>query len=105
MHFGAFEKRKLIGSISVDIYDRPKAWIFFFDVLKNYRNKGIGSQLLKKVEKELPKDYYKIYVDFEKKDKLAIKFYKKHGFKEAGKIKDWFGKGTQGIIYSKTINS
>lgn len=101
--FGAFNKGKLVGAIFVDINDRPKAWIFFFDVEESHRKRGIGSSLLKAVEKRLPKGYYKLYVDFEKKDKLAIKFYKEHGFSKAGKIKDWFGTGKDGLIYSKTI--
>jgi ribosomal protein S18 acetylase RimI-like enzyme len=104
LYYGAFENKKLIGAILVDTgIDKPKAWIFFFDVLKKYRNCGVGSKLLSKIEKSLPKDYYKLFVDFEKGDQLAIKFYKKHGFKKAGKIKDWFGLGTKGLIYSKTV--
>jgi ribosomal protein S18 acetylase RimI-like enzyme len=100
---GAFENNKLIGTIFVDLLDRPKAWIFFFIVDKTQRKKGIGSSLLKEAEKRLPKNLYEMYVDFEKTDKEAIRFYKKHGFKQAGKIKNWFGKGTYGLIYSKTV--
>jgi ribosomal protein S18 acetylase RimI-like enzyme len=104
LFYGAFDKNKLIGSIFVDDgIDRPKAWIFFFDVVKEYRKRGIGNKLLKAVEKKLPKNYNKLYVDFEKTDKLAVKFYKDHGFKKAGRIKDWFGKGTYGLIYVKEI--
>lgn len=104
LFYGAFDKDELIGAIFVDDgIDRPKAWIFFFAVKKEYRNKGIGNRLLDAVEKKLPKDYCKLFVDFEKKDKLALCFYKEHGFKKAGKIKDWFGKGTYGLLYSKTI--
>lgn len=104
LYYGAFDKNKLVGTIFVDnSLDKPKAWIFFFVVLKEYRKQGIGNKLLKTVEKSLPKDYYKLFVDFEKSDKLAIKFYKKNGFRKAGKIKDWFGVGTYGLIYSKTI--
>lgn len=105
IYYGAFDKKKLLGAICVDLIDRPKAWIFFFDVDKNYRKHGIGSKLLETIEKKLGKDYYKLYVDFEKTDKLAKRFYKEHGFEKAGKIKDWFGKGTYGLIYAKTINS
>jgi len=103
IYYGAFEGKNLVGAIFVDINDRPKAWLFFFDVKENYRNQGVGKKLLEVIERKLPKDYYEIFTDCEKADKLAIKFYKKHGFKKQGKIKDWFGKGTWGIIYSKTI--
>ena len=106
MFYGAFDKKKLVGAIFVDDgIDRPKAWIFFFNVLKDYRKKGIGHRLLETVEKKLPKDYNKLYVDYEKTDKLAIQFYKEHGFKKAGRIKDWFGEGTYGIIGVKTLKN
>ena len=104
LFYGAFDKNKLIGAIFVDDgIDRPKAGIFFFDVKREYRGQGIGNKLLKVVENRLPKDYYKLFVDFEKTDKLAIKFYKEHGFKKASKIKDWFGIGTYGLIFTKTL--
>ena len=104
INLGAFENRKLIGEILVDIFDPSKAWIFFLLVDKSKRRKGIGSQLLRGVEKVLPENYYKIYVDFEKQDTLASRFYKNQGFSKSGKIKDWFGLGASGLIYSKTIN-
>ena len=41
LFYGAFDKKKLIGAIFVDDgIDRPKAWIFFFDVIEEYRKKG-----------------------------------------------------------------
>src|SRR3972149_1909033 len=97
LYFGAFDKNKLIGAIFVDILDRPKAWLFFFDVKKSYRKHGIGNKLISSVEKKLPKEFDKLFVDFEKIDKSAVKFYKEHGFKRQAKIKDWFGKGTYGL--------
>ncbi|MBU0977165.1 MAG: GNAT family N-acetyltransferase [Nanoarchaeota archaeon] len=101
---GAFEKNRLIGVIQVDLLDRPKAWIFFFDVNKEHRKKGLGTKLLNEIIKKIPKGFYKLYVDLEKTDKEALKFYKAHGFTLAGKIEDWFGKSSTGLLYSKTID-
>jgi len=104
VYLGAFEKDKLVGTMLVDIgIDRPKAWIFFFDVKKEYREHGIGTKLLERVEAILPKDYYKLFVDCNSTDKSGLRFYKEHGFKRVAKIKDWFGFGTKGIILSKTV--
>ena len=101
--FGAFDKKKLIGAIFVDLNDRPKAWIFFFDVLKEYRHRGVGQKLIEKIETMLPKGYFMMFVDFEDSDVLAKNFYTKHGFRRVAKIKNWFGKNTFGLLYAREI--
>ncbi|MCS7134403.1 MAG: GNAT family N-acetyltransferase [Candidatus Pacearchaeota archaeon] len=101
--FGAFLDKKLLGAIIVKVLDKPKAWIYFFVVDKKYRRKKIGTILLKKAEKKLPKGYYLLCVDLENKDVSGKKFYIKNGFKESAKIKDWFGINKTGIIFTKKI--
>ena len=105
IYLGAFEHKKLIGAIYIDLLDRPKAWIFFFDVEKAHRHKGVGSLLLERAERALPKGFDRLYVDFEKADKEAVRFYRNHGFKLAGRIEDWFGAGKKGLIYMKKIGN
>jgi len=101
--YGAFDRKKLVGAIFVDINDKPKTWIYFFDVKKEYRHHGIGHKLIEKVEKKLSKGYYMMFVDFEEKDILAKKFYVHHGFRRVAKIRNWFGKNTFGVIYAREI--
>lgn len=101
---GAFKKNELIGVIFVEFPDMPKAWIYFFIVDKSYRRNGVGSKLLKEIEKRLPKGYFLMFTDFEDKDTSAKRFYIKNGFKKSAKIKDWFGENTYGLIYCKKIN-
>ena len=69
LSYGCFEKDKLVGGIMADILDSPKTWIFFFIVDKAYRRNGIGTKLLKEVEKNLPKNNNFLFVDLEKTDK------------------------------------
>lgn len=99
----ALDEKEIIGCVMVDVLDKPKAWIFFFVVCKSHRKKGVGSQLLQKAEKMLPKDNNILFVDFEKKDHLAKSFYEKHGFKKQAWIKNWFGLGHKGLIYEKRL--
>jgi len=102
-HYGAFEGKNLIGSILTRMYDKPKSWIYFFVVDKQFRRAGIGSRLLSAVEKSLPKGYFMIYVDFEDSDIEAKKFYNKRGFKKQAKINHWFGRDMPGLLYSKKL--
>ena len=97
----AVENRKIIGAIFVRKFDMPKLWIFFFVVDKNYRRQGIGSRLLKAVERKCSNDYPLMFVDIENRNIEAKKFYLKNGFTEQACIKDWFGIDKEGIILSK----
>ena len=100
---GAFEKNKLVGCIFVEILDKPKSWIFFFVVKKEFRRRGIGTKLLKHAESHLSADYDMILVDLEKVDKSGLKFYKKNNFRKVAKITHWFGNRHPGLIYMKEV--
>jgi GNAT superfamily N-acetyltransferase len=102
-YYGGFDRKKLIGIILVRKFDRPKFWIFLFLVAKNYRKKGIGTRLLKVIERKCTKDYPLIFVDFSQTDKNAQQFYLKNGFEKKAKINDWFGVGEAGLVYAKRI--
>jgi len=102
-YYGAFEKNKLVGTILVKKLDRPKLWIYFLAVEENCRGRGIGSKLLKKIEKHCSKYYPMIFVDTEPHPRKTNEFYLKNGFKKIAKIKDWFGIGQGGVIYSKQV--
>lgn len=103
-YFGAYEKDDLIGVILVKKFDRPKLWIFFLLVDKKWRNRGIANRLLNRIIKSAPKTYSLLFTDFEKKDKEALAFYKKHGFKKQAAIRDWYGKNSAGLIYVKDLS-
>jgi len=102
-YYGAFEKGRLVGGILARRFDRPKLWIFFFAINKKYRGRGIGGKLLGMIEKKCSRAYPLIFVDICEASSEAKKFYKKHGFKQQAKIKDWFGINQEGIIYSKQV--
>lgn len=99
----ACDGKKVIGAILVEMFDRPKVWIFYFVVSKGYRGQGIGGQLLKMVEADCVKDFPLLFVDVGEDDIAGNNFYKKSGFKKQARIKDWFDIGEPGIIYSKRL--
>ena len=103
IYLGAFNKNKLIGTVFVNVYDKPKAWIYFFVIDKENRRLGVGTKLLSTVEKKLPKGYFLLFVDIEESDKSALNFYKKNDFKRVASVKDWFGIGTTGAFYAKRL--
>jgi ribosomal protein S18 acetylase RimI-like enzyme len=100
-YYGAFDDEKLVGAILARKFDRPKIWIYLFCVHETYQRQGIGTQLLKMVEETVPKSFFMVFVDIGPDDEHARNFYEKHGFKRQATMRDWFGKGKYGEIYSK----
>jgi ribosomal protein S18 acetylase RimI-like enzyme len=72
----ALADNKLVGFISVWLADK---FIHHLFVETNCQNKGIGSQLLSKIISEIG---YPIKLKCIAKNKAALKFYEKKGFKE-----------------------
>ena len=101
IHYTALLNKAVVGSIMAVEEDYPKFWIHYLVVDKNYRRKGIGTALLKKIESKLAKGAF-LLVDLEKNDRTGLAFYKKNGFLIQGKVKNWF-EGREGIIFGKKI--
>ncbi len=78
---GALEKEKLIGFIwGYKKREEPSiTHINYFFINKNYRSKGIGSKLLKKLENEVKK-CKELELLVNKNNIGALSFYKKNGF-------------------------
>ena len=102
-NYGLFEGNKLLGGILIQQEDRPKLWIYFFIVEKSRRREGIGTALLKTVEKLRIPGFNYLFVDFEPTDILAKSFYVKNGFKLSATIKHWFGRGSHALLFFKQI--
>ena len=101
-HFVAVDGKKVVGGIMVVEEDYPRFEFYFLAVDKKHLRRGIGTALIKKVETRMKKGTY-LFVDTSKYENDAIKFYKKVGFREMGRVKNWFERGITGIILAKKI--
>lgn len=82
--------------------DCPRFSLYFLAVDKGYQRRGIGTELIRKVESRMKKGTY-LFLDTSKYEKDAIKFYRKMGFREMGHVKKWFERGTTGIMMAKKM--
>ncbi len=83
---------KVVGNVYVN-EDGWAAFIWHLAVRKEYRNKGIGSLLMKEAEEKLRKRGYKeanIFVLENNND--VINYYKRRGYQEFGKCISMFKK-------------
>jgi ribosomal protein S18 acetylase RimI-like enzyme len=89
----ALSKGRLIGIIVCVQSDRIKtkhvANIFSFYVIEKYRGQGLGKKLIDRALTEVQKsrDVVKIKLTVNPEQKVALKLYRKFGFKIAGRCK------------------
>jgi len=91
----------MTGLYSVKVHPKKIAWNAWFGVDKKYRNKGLGSRLLKWTGNKAKKSGFKyLYVVASPDARL---FYKKNGFKSSKAIKlrkFYFPRGSS-LLYKK----
>ena len=92
----------IVGFINYyDLYDRIE--IVNFEVLNNYRKKGIGSILLQKViEIALEKNYNNITLEVNVANNNAISLYEKYGFKNVAIRSKYYG-DNDGILMERKM--
>ena len=82
--FLVYDKEKCVGVTGIYSYknDRDSAWLGFFGIKKEYRDKGYGRKVLKLTEefaKNLGFRYMRLFTDKENNDQ-AINFYINNGY-------------------------
>lgn len=86
LFFVATDEKHLIGTIIAG-FDGHRGWIYSLAVKKQYRNKGVGSILLKKALEELKKrGCLKVNLQVEGDNSKIVTFYEKNGFKVEDRI-------------------
>ena len=103
LYFVAKNKNEILGFIGITKN------IDFVEILnvvvkKDFRNKGIGNQLLQKII-EVAKEMkmHEIYLEVNEKNDNAIKLYEKNNFKKIGERKKYYNGKDNAILMSFKI--
>jgi ribosomal protein S18 acetylase RimI-like enzyme len=109
----AKDENKIVGVLQWYIKENPNNGVVEFEevfVSKDYRNKGIGSSLVKFAIKSVKKYFKKlkikprkIFLFVGKKNKAAQVLYKKQGFKFISKVNDLFHDKETELFYSLNL--
>lgn len=103
------------GQIPVGFVSATKPWdttntwfLSWYAVSPSFQNQGIGAQLLQHIEHVLAKtDAPRMYIDtVDSPDTITQKtnaFYRKHGYREVGKIPQYFSEDESKVIYFKEL--
>jgi ribosomal-protein-alanine N-acetyltransferase len=96
------EKEEIIGYLIFREIE-PEIEIFKIGVKKKYQRKGVGTKLIQKlIEIAREKNISKIFLEVKASNLSAYNFYKKLGFKEMYRRKNYYG-NEEAIIMLKEI--
>ncbi len=96
----------LVGYIVGFQASKDAGRIFSFAVSPAYRNRGIGSALLKEIINIFGKvGVSKIILEVRSGNVRAIKFYERHGFYKVGVAENYYNDGESAILMEFQIRS
>ena len=79
--------------------------IWTIEVLPAYRNRGIGTSLLKKLEEELAaRGATEFCLEVRVDNTPALHLYEKFGYERVGLLKDYYGPGRHGYFMRKGLS-
>ena len=94
---------ELIGFI-VGECEPPRAHIITLDVLEAHRRHGVGSLLLRETERQLlEQGVRRVGLETATDNPLAIAFWKKHGYRTVGLLKNYYRAGLDAHAMHKDL--
>ena len=98
----ADDGEKIVGFVMGVMVDVETLRILMICVREGYRNKGIGSELLKHIIKKSG-NVRKVRLEVKMSNKEAIRFYKKYGFVIKETLPDFYPDGTDAYLMEKSL--
>lgn len=97
-------ENKLIGFISATFIDNIEAQITAIVIKKDYRQKKIGTKLMKKIiDFAFKKNINTFILEVNENNNAALKFYQKNGFQLVGERKGYYGEGRNALILKYSL--
>ena len=95
----------IIGRIE-SFKDEIRGHVYTIDVKSEYRRKGIGSMLLEAAERFFIKNNVgSCHLEMKVDNLAAHHLYSKHGYEISGKLKNYYGLGSDGMRLTKTLTN
>lgn len=88
---------KIIGALGARAEGKKSLWFYYIVIDKEHRKKGYGRKLMSKFFEEARKKGIKRVAT----DTPAKEFFENFGFKEVGKIPNWYEDKDQIIMYQR----
>jgi len=96
---------KIIGFMILQMVGAFRGYLQSICVAPEYRNMGIGTNMLRFVERRVFKESPNIFIIVSSFNKKAQKLYRKLKYKKIGILKDFIVPGYSEILFRKTISA
>ncbi len=94
-----------IAGFMVTAHERGVGYIVTIDVLDAYRRVGVGTVLLREAERRLAaREVREIELETATDNASAIAFWRKHGYRNRGVIRNYYPNGRDAFSMRKTLD-
>jgi [ribosomal protein S18]-alanine N-acetyltransferase len=84
----------------------PFAYIQTIEVLPEMRGRGIGNELLRRIEESArDRGAHAIWLHVESRNAGAIRLYEAHGYRCEGRQDDYYARGRAGLVYRRLLET
>lgn len=105
-HGSAKGARAKIGGFVVTVSRAKHGHIITIDVLETYRRAGVGSDLLRHSEEKMrDRGVSEVWLETATNNDAAIAFWKKHGYRNHGRLPNYYPDGIDAFAMSKILSS
>ena len=100
--YAAYSKGRIAGLVTVAMYGTFKGYIQSLFVAEEFRGSGLGARLLGFAEKKIFASSPNVFLCVSSFNIGARRFYRRLGYEQAGKLKDFVVKGSDEFLMRKT---
>ena len=94
---------EIVGFIVLVLHGAFVGYIQSICIVPEWRNRGIGGQLMAHAERRILKETPNVFVCVSSFNKGALRLYQRLGYDVVGELKDYFIAGQSEILLRKTI--
>jgi ribosomal-protein-alanine N-acetyltransferase len=98
----ATQGKEIVGFVLLDVRGPFRGYIHLLCVMPEWRNRGIGTVLIKHVEQRVFRQHPNVFLCVSSFNRAAQRFYKRMGFKRVGTIPDYIVKGHSELLMRKS---
>lgn len=98
-----YSGEEMAGCILIELRGNLRGFIRSFCIDPRFQGGGIGGRVIAYIEKLIFESYPNVFVFAASFNEGAIRFYERHGYERVGTFKDYVVRGSDEILFRKTI--